>query len=341
MKLESIPKHVRIRQAILNFIAQNALETGDRVPSEQALAAEFAVSVITTRRAMDDLAQSGVLARVRGKGTFIKRTDFSAHPLGRIAFLLIDRPPEAERYAVLIERAATEIRRRNHGVDVIATGPSPDSSTTEELAGAAGVLLTGAVTSEWARFLRDMSLPFVVLGAYDLDVPVWSVQEDRRKGTELLLRRFLDLRCRRIGLIATERSYRPCAEVWAAFRAWIPRLDLEADEDWVVSIESERRVEAVRDLFSRGGEAPDALLTFGGCFLAALSVLYELGGPFPVLGAIQGRRMLKRALPRVFEVGFDGPLEQEGVRLLFDVMADGLKTPETIYTEPTFTPPVE
>lgn len=47
------------------------LRPGDRVPSEWQLAEQFAVSRMTARQALSDLAMSGHLQRRRGKGTFV------------------------------------------------------------------------------------------------------------------------------------------------------------------------------------------------------------------------------------------------------------------------------
>jgi GntR family transcriptional regulator len=66
-----IPLH---HQAYLDLRA--ALDLGewrpnDRLPTERELAAEYGCSLITVRRALDELVREGRLQRTRGRGTFV------------------------------------------------------------------------------------------------------------------------------------------------------------------------------------------------------------------------------------------------------------------------------
>ncbi len=57
----------QIRDAIL----RGELKEGELLPSIRSLAKELRISVITTKRAYDDLEQEGYLASVSGKGSFV------------------------------------------------------------------------------------------------------------------------------------------------------------------------------------------------------------------------------------------------------------------------------
>jgi GntR family transcriptional regulator len=52
-------------------IRSQALMPGDRLPSEVELAREAGVSLITVRRALDELTRSGTVVRHQGRGTFV------------------------------------------------------------------------------------------------------------------------------------------------------------------------------------------------------------------------------------------------------------------------------
>ncbi len=56
---------------ILEEIKNGTLKTGDRIPSENELAEKFNVSRITTKRALDMLAQRNIIERYRGKGSYV------------------------------------------------------------------------------------------------------------------------------------------------------------------------------------------------------------------------------------------------------------------------------
>ncbi len=62
----------RIYNKIVDDIRSYKLKPGDRVPSEKELADEFGVSRITTKKAMEMLAQSGYIERIRGKGSYVR-----------------------------------------------------------------------------------------------------------------------------------------------------------------------------------------------------------------------------------------------------------------------------
>ena len=61
----------RIVASMLNDLKAGRLRPGDRVLSEHALAKSFKVSRITSRRALEVLAQASVLERSQGRGTFV------------------------------------------------------------------------------------------------------------------------------------------------------------------------------------------------------------------------------------------------------------------------------
>ncbi|MBO1512010.1 GntR family transcriptional regulator [Metabacillus bambusae] len=56
---------------LLEDIKNGTLKTGDKIPSENELAEKFNVSRITTKKALDMLAQRNIIERYRGKGSYV------------------------------------------------------------------------------------------------------------------------------------------------------------------------------------------------------------------------------------------------------------------------------
>ncbi|SHG43369.1 GntR family transcriptional regulator [Ornithinibacillus halophilus] len=65
------PLFQQIKEQIKQHIYSGELVAGDALPSMRLLAKELKVSVITTKRAYEDLESEGYLISVVGKGTFV------------------------------------------------------------------------------------------------------------------------------------------------------------------------------------------------------------------------------------------------------------------------------
>ena len=61
----------QIETQIINQILNGSLKPGDPLPSIRALAKELKVSIITSKRAYEELEKEGFIETVVGKGTFI------------------------------------------------------------------------------------------------------------------------------------------------------------------------------------------------------------------------------------------------------------------------------
>jgi GntR family transcriptional regulator len=67
----STPIYRQIQDKIRNLIVAGELGEGDELPSIRALAQDLRVSVITVKRAYDDLVAEGFLTSVQGKGCYV------------------------------------------------------------------------------------------------------------------------------------------------------------------------------------------------------------------------------------------------------------------------------
>ncbi len=75
------PMYLQIMEQIRHRIAVGDWPPGAEIPSIRALAAATRVSVITVKRAFDDLEAAGVLVTRPGRGTFVaEQVDLSTNP---------------------------------------------------------------------------------------------------------------------------------------------------------------------------------------------------------------------------------------------------------------------
>lgn len=65
------PLYLQLQQLVRQAIENRVLTQDDMIPAERDLAVEYGVSRITVRKAIDGLAQEGLVVRRRGSGTFV------------------------------------------------------------------------------------------------------------------------------------------------------------------------------------------------------------------------------------------------------------------------------
>ena len=66
------PLYEQIEEQIKSQILSRELSEGDALPSMRVLAKELKISIITTKRAYEDLERDGFIVSVTGKGSFVK-----------------------------------------------------------------------------------------------------------------------------------------------------------------------------------------------------------------------------------------------------------------------------
>ena len=67
-----VPIYEQIEEQIKGLIMTGELKAGDALPSMRMLAKDLKISVITTKRAYEDLERDGFIESVIGKGSFVK-----------------------------------------------------------------------------------------------------------------------------------------------------------------------------------------------------------------------------------------------------------------------------
>lgn len=66
-----VPIYEQIKNAIIEQIMTNELEENAPLPSIRSLAQDIKISVMTIKKAYDELERDGYIVSVQGKGTFV------------------------------------------------------------------------------------------------------------------------------------------------------------------------------------------------------------------------------------------------------------------------------
>ena len=102
------PIYEQIYTQIRNSIVSGALDAGEMLPSIRALARDLKISVITTKRAFDDLERDGFIVSVQGKGSFV--APFNAD------FVKEERRKELENCLMQARALADELKMKDEEV---------------------------------------------------------------------------------------------------------------------------------------------------------------------------------------------------------------------------------
>ncbi len=70
-----VPIYDQITRQIKGHILSGTLAEGEALPSMRALARDLRISVITTKRAYEELERDGFICTVAGKGSFVAQQD--------------------------------------------------------------------------------------------------------------------------------------------------------------------------------------------------------------------------------------------------------------------------
>ncbi len=67
----SVPIYEQIKNTIMNQIISGELKEEDSLPSIRSLAKDIRISVMTIKKAYDELEQEGYIITIQGKGSFV------------------------------------------------------------------------------------------------------------------------------------------------------------------------------------------------------------------------------------------------------------------------------
>ena len=205
-KSSPIPLYCQLKAGLEQEIESGRRAPGARMPSELELAANFQVSRTTARQALQKLGADGLVVRIQGKGTFVRRmTNAEDHdvpsPLADNdnaphASALSDRdtsdqprlrPRQAIRLVqyrdgedIVFDRSyqnllsGIEREARKHGYDLILSSCMENESDLHSLLdhrGESGYVLYGEFTNGFSAELAKRGIPAVTV-----DMPVASAE---------------------------------------------------------------------------------------------------------------------------------------------------------------------
>lgn len=117
----TIPKHTRLRHAIIDAVEAGELPVGTKVTGERELSEALGLSLGTTQKALGRLMDEGFLVRRQGHGTFVGSVRQPIAGSWHFRFVAPGGGPELPVFATIVERRL----EREEGPWAAALGPDP------------------------------------------------------------------------------------------------------------------------------------------------------------------------------------------------------------------------
>lgn len=109
------PLYQQIKTLLTRSLQGGEWRPGEAIPSEMELAARFKVSQGTVRKAIDEMAEGGLVVRRQGKGTFVAT---HAEEQVQYRFLRLEPDADADGLASPVERRLLDCRRLRASAEV-------------------------------------------------------------------------------------------------------------------------------------------------------------------------------------------------------------------------------
>ena len=203
------PLYEQIINDIKNLIARGELLPGDKLPSHQALAKKYKVSLITVKGALNNLAKEQVLYTRVGKGTYVAEQSKrkTARPNEKMIGLVLRdlKQPFFSMVVHSIEQRASEL-----GYHLLLSNSSENIDKEEAQIerfrdlGVQGLIIASLsyqyrATEHIERLHRD-NFPYVMV-SYILDPAYWYVGCDQEEGGVIATEHLISTGYRSIGYV--------------------------------------------------------------------------------------------------------------------------------------------
>ena len=103
-----VPFHYQLRQLLERAVADGVLAPGEQIPTEASLCERYDVSRTVVRQALSDLERTGLVARLKGKGTFVAEPKVSEFVAQSLTSLHEDLTARGERLQTKVLRLEVE-----------------------------------------------------------------------------------------------------------------------------------------------------------------------------------------------------------------------------------------
>ncbi len=262
------PKYLQLARLLEEWLAKHQLESGAKLPSDRRLARHLNVTTVTVNKALNLLVAKGMIVRVVGSGTFLRR---GSVPDKKLRIGLVSHEPILEDNG-FISTLLRELRRMKSmaGIDILQLIRKP-----EEYAGAVkefnlDALIVIGAEKYFVPTLRQIGatgFPIVSIGMYWKELADLTFGTDHAAVAAQAVRLLVANGFKQIGIVSSRESERTVLissteERLRGYRQGIWQARLSANPDWEITYSWNKETELREQLYrlNRENALPQAFL---------------------------------------------------------------------------------
>lgn len=229
MKYEQMPRkpnllYLQLAEKVRDIIQRRRLQPHDPVPSEGELAKLFGVSRMTSKLALEQLVQQGLVYRLPRRGTFLSGQQNGASDNEDILQVneptpVVEKQKQNKRIAIIVSHmsdytsriiAAAEIESRKHDCDLILKISKSKDDEDQCLQGLVeggvdGIILFPQgrkICSDQVLRLKLQQFPIVIIDRIFREVQIDCVYHDHFQGSYQMAKYLIEKGHREIGYVS-------------------------------------------------------------------------------------------------------------------------------------------
>jgi len=236
---QNLPKHEALKKTISKLVKSGRYKTGDRLPSQNEMAAEYGVGHNTVREAITSLVHEGLLSRSQGKGTFV--SDAAQEPLTFAVVIphlhMENHPRRVQGYDIaplLVKYIQQEVKR--YGASMLLYIDNDDIEVEREnlslllkrkLDGVIMLYIGEQQNLDLLHQVQNSGVPLVLLDGAPKGIQVNCVQSDNFQGAYKATRQLIDHNYRRIVYLTSAQDYSAVQDRASGYNAAMAEFGLD------------------------------------------------------------------------------------------------------------------
>ena len=206
-----IPLYQQVADSVRADVLSGKIGSGEQLGSHHELAKKYDVSLITIKRALNDLVRDGILYSRAGKGTFVHDISAARRSLGTKTIGLVLRDLKSPFFSLITH--SVEEYASQKGYNLLLSNSSQQIEKEENLIrhfyeiGVSGLIIASMsheyTASHLLREILEKNYPCVVV-SFIKDPDVYFVGTDHEQGAYMATRHLLSVGHKSIGYVDGE-----------------------------------------------------------------------------------------------------------------------------------------